>query len=84
MPRGGVWGQDESTVDCRPLGPEPVAVTQTAEGEPSRELAVKNCKLCRFRNDCKDLPGYCLLINWIGILILLATLGYLFFTGLAE
>lgn len=45
---------------------------------------MKHCKLCRFREECKDLPGYCLLLNWIGILILLGTLGYLFFTGLAE
>jgi len=45
---------------------------------------VKNCKLCRFRDDCKDLPGYCLLLNWVAIGILLGTLGYLFLMGLAE
>lgn len=45
---------------------------------------MKNCKLCRFRDDCKDLPGYCLWLNWVAIAILLGTLGMLFFTGLAE
>jgi hypothetical protein len=45
---------------------------------------VKNCNLCYLRKECKDLPGYCLLLNWVAIAILLGTLGYLFFTGMAE
>ncbi len=45
---------------------------------------MKNCKLCKFRENCNDLPAYCLLLNWAAIAVLLGTLGYLFFTGLMS
>jgi hypothetical protein len=44
----------------------------------------KECRLCALRGQCKDLPGYCLLLNYIAIIALLGTLGYLFFSGLLS
>jgi hypothetical protein len=43
---------------------------------------VKECRLCGFRKACQDLPGYCLLLNYVAIIVLLGTLGYLMFAGM--
>ncbi len=39
---------------------------------------MKNCKLCRFSKLCNDLPAICILIQYVAVGILLASLGYLF------
>jgi hypothetical protein len=39
---------------------------------------MKNCKLCRFSQVCNDLPGICILIQYIAVGVLIASLGYLF------
>ena len=39
---------------------------------------MKNCKLCRFSKVCNDLPGICILIQYVAVGVLVASLGYLF------
>jgi hypothetical protein len=41
---------------------------------------VKNCKLCRFSEVCNDLPGICILIQYAAVAVLVASLGFLFFS----
>lgn len=36
------------------------------------------------RKVCRDLRGYCLMLNYLAVAVLLATLGYLFFIGLSP
>ena len=36
------------------------------------------CKLCPLRETCRSLPRYCLLLNYLAVMALLGTLGYLF------
>ena len=43
---------------------------------------MRRCKLCRLRGVCNELPVYCLLLNYVSIVILIGTLGYLFVTGI--
>jgi hypothetical protein len=40
------------------------------------------CKRCPMRESCHTLPRYCLLLNYVGVVALLGTLGYLFLSGL--
>lgn len=37
---------------------------------------MKNCKMCALHKVCNDLPGYCLLLNYVAVAILLGTLGF--------
>ncbi|MEJ2590588.1 MAG: hypothetical protein P8178_04135 [Candidatus Thiodiazotropha sp.] len=39
---------------------------------------MKNCKLCKFSKVCNDLPGICILIQYLAVGILVLSLGYLF------
>jgi hypothetical protein len=41
---------------------------------------MKNCKLCKFSQVCNDLPGICILIQYLAVGVLIASLGYLFFS----
>ncbi len=41
---------------------------------------MKNCKLCRFSKVCNDLPGICIVIPYVAIMIVVVTMGYLFLT----
>jgi len=41
---------------------------------------MKNCKLCRFSKVCNDLPGICILIQYAAVTVLIASLGFLFFS----
>ncbi len=43
-----------------------------------RDCAMKNCKLCRFSKVCNDLPGICILIQYLAVGVLVVSLGYLF------
>lgn len=41
---------------------------------------VKHCKLCRFSTVCNELPGICILLQYVALMVLVGTLGYLFYT----
>lgn len=41
---------------------------------------MKNCKLCKYSKVCNDLPGICILIPYLAIVVLAVSLGYLFVT----
>jgi len=41
---------------------------------------MKNCKLCRFSKFCNDLPGICIVLQYAAVLVLVGSLGFLFFT----
>ncbi|MCU7926036.1 MAG: hypothetical protein KZQ97_06290 [Candidatus Thiodiazotropha sp. (ex Dulcina madagascariensis)] len=41
---------------------------------------MKNCKLCRFNKVCNDLPGICILAQYVAVVVLIVSLGFLFFT----
>ncbi len=41
---------------------------------------MKNCKLCRFSKVCNDLPGICIVIPYVAIMIVVVTMCYLFLT----
>jgi len=41
---------------------------------------VKNCKMCRFSKLCNDLPGVCVLIPYIAVIVVAITMAYLFIT----
>lgn len=41
---------------------------------------MKNCKLCKFSEVCNDLPGICILIQYVAVGILVLSLGFLFFS----
>jgi hypothetical protein len=41
---------------------------------------MKNCKLCRFSKVCNDLPGICIVLQYAAVLVLVGSLGFLFFT----
>ena len=40
-----------------------------------------SCKICPLREACKSLPKYCLLLNYVAVIGLLGTLGYLLVAG---
>lgn len=46
-------------------------------------LPVKNCpnKICWFRHACGNFPFVCIIVQYIAIGLLIAWLGYLFFTS---
>jgi hypothetical protein len=41
---------------------------------------VKNCKLCWHSKLCNDLPGVCVLIPYIAVVVLAVAMAYLFIT----
>ena len=41
---------------------------------------MKNCKLCRYSKICNDLPGICVLIPYVAIVVVAVSMGYLFIT----
>lgn len=41
---------------------------------------MRNCKLCRLNRVCNDLPGFCILIPYVAIAVVILALGYLFVT----
>jgi hypothetical protein len=41
---------------------------------------VKNCKLCLHSKLCNDLPGVCVLIPYITVVVLAVAMAYLFIT----
>ena len=41
---------------------------------------MKNCKLCRYSKVCNDLPGICLLLQYVAVATIVITLVYLFVT----
>ncbi len=41
---------------------------------------MRNCTLCRFSTVCNGLPGICIIMQFVAILVLLGVLGYLLFT----
>jgi len=45
---------------------------------------MKNCKLCRYSKVCNDLPGFCILIPYLSIAVVIIAVSYLFFTQLGD
>ena len=41
---------------------------------------VKNCKMCRVSILCNDLPGVCVLIAYIAVIVVAIAMAYLFIT----
>jgi hypothetical protein len=41
---------------------------------------MKNCNLCKLSKVCNDLPGFCLLIPYATIAVVVVSVGYLFVT----
>lgn len=41
---------------------------------------MKNCKLCNYSKICNDLPGVCVLLPQIAMVVVTVAMGYLFFT----
>lgn len=41
---------------------------------------VKNCKMCRFSRLCNDLPGICVLIPYVAVIVVAVAMAYLFIT----
>lgn len=39
---------------------------------------MKNCTLCKFSKLCNDLPGICILIQYLAVGLLVVSLGFLF------
>jgi len=45
--------------------------------EYRESVSVKNCKLCRHSKLCNDLPGVCVLIPYIAVVVLTVAMAYL-------
>jgi hypothetical protein len=43
-------------------------------------IIMKNCKLCKLHTACNDLPGFCILIPYLTIAVVVVSVGYLFVT----
>lgn len=41
---------------------------------------MKNCKLCKYSKLCNDLPGVCVLMPYIAVVLVAVAVGYLFVT----
>jgi hypothetical protein len=41
---------------------------------------MKNCKMCRYSKLCNDLPGVCVLIPYVAVLVVAVAMAYLFIT----
>jgi hypothetical protein len=41
---------------------------------------MKNCKLCKYKRVCNDLPGICILIPYLAVAVVAIAMGYLFIT----
>jgi len=41
---------------------------------------MKKCNLCRLKDVCNDLPGVCLLIPYLAVIVVTVSVGYLFVT----
>jgi hypothetical protein len=39
---------------------------------------MKNCKMCGFSKVCNDLPGICILLQFVAVAVLIGALSYLF------
>jgi len=42
---------------------------------------VKNCKLCRLSTVCNDLPGICIIVQYVAVVGIVGFLAYLFITS---
>jgi hypothetical protein len=47
--------------------------------KPER-IKEKICETCKFKNSCGDLPGFCQLIYYVPIILVIAVLAYLLIT----
>ncbi|WP_177417908.1 hypothetical protein [endosymbiont of Lamellibrachia barhami] len=43
-------------------------------------MKLKNCKLCRYSKICNDLPGICIVAQYVAVAVLIGALGFLFIT----
>ncbi|MEW8231464.1 MAG: hypothetical protein AB2745_14135 [Candidatus Thiodiazotropha endolucinida] len=41
---------------------------------------MKNCKICRFSKVCNDLPGICILFQYLAVVMVIVSIGILFVT----
>ncbi|MEW8505198.1 MAG: hypothetical protein AB2598_00710 [Candidatus Thiodiazotropha sp.] len=41
---------------------------------------MKKCNFCRYRKVCNDLPGICILFQYLVVVVVVASLGFLFVT----
>ena len=41
---------------------------------------MKNCKMCGFSRLCNDLPGICVLIPYVAVVVVAVSMAYLFIT----
>ncbi|MCG7875252.1 MAG: hypothetical protein JAY75_23380 [Candidatus Thiodiazotropha taylori] len=41
---------------------------------------MKNCKICRFSKVCNDLPGICILFQYLTVVVVIVSIGILFVT----
>ena len=93
------FGQDDPTVesgrfasrrasDHRSCHRSPTVPTRSPTGGPAVQsaegLLVKNCKLCRYNRVCNDLPGFCVLLPYLSIAVVLIAVSYLFFSQVGS
>ena len=45
---------------------------------------MKNCKRCRYHRVCNDLPGFCVLVPYLSIAVVLIAVSYLFFSQMGS
>jgi hypothetical protein len=41
---------------------------------------MKNCKICRLSKVCNDLPGICILFQYLAVVVVIVSIGFLFVT----
>jgi len=41
---------------------------------------MRNCKLCKFSSTCNSLPGFCILLQYVAVALLIGMLSYPFIT----
>ncbi len=41
---------------------------------------MKNCKLCRLSKSCNDIPGFCIILQYAAVAMVVGGLGFLFVT----
>jgi hypothetical protein len=80
-------GSDNHLIDAQahPSPREGSIINRSFEFFYRRETAtvverpiMKNCKLCQFSQVCNDLPGICILAQYVAVIALVFSLGYLF------
>ncbi len=42
---------------------------------------MRNCKLCRLHRLCNDLPGFCFVLHYISLIIVLGLVAWFFWKG---